>query len=90
MRTWRRQGQKPTYMAVSVDLEDPHGRDAFCAFGPYSIHAVLVSDHVELLTLHDSGASITLLGDDAFLDELRRILLDAGLPDVRFDPVQLP
>ena len=77
-------------MGVSVHLENPDDCDAFCSFGSYSIHTVLVSDDVELLTLHDSGASITLVGDDASLDELRRILLEAGMSDVKFDPVQQP
>jgi hypothetical protein len=86
-RTWGRPRCEPTYMAVPVNLEVSAGRDAFCAFAPYSIHAVLLSDGVELLTLHDSGVSITLVGSEAFVEGLREILLAAGMPDVGFDQV---
>jgi hypothetical protein len=87
-RTRRRRRRELTYMAVPVDLEDPESRDAFCAFAPYSIHATLLSDGIEFLTLHDSGASITLVGTQAFVERLREILLAADMPNVEF--VQLP
>ena len=77
-------------MAVAVDLEDPDSRAAFCAFAPYSIHATLLSDGVELLTLHDSGASITLVGSEGVVTRLREILLAADMADVEFNQIQLP
>ena len=75
-------------MALPVGLEEPESRDAFCAFAPYSIHATLLSDGIVLLTLHDCGASISLVGTQAFVERLREILVAADMPDAEF--VQLP
>lgn len=77
-------------MAVPVDLEDLESRKVFCAFAPYSIHARLMSDGIEFLTLHDSGASITLVGDEASVNRLREILLAADMPRVEFLQLPLP
>ena len=75
-------------MAVRVDLNVSSSRESFCAFAPYSIHATIEIEGRDIVTLHDSGVSITVAAEQPFLGGLRQALDSAGLAEVEFTPFE--